>query len=120
MGRRGTFRCAQRQPALRLLGWGQEWSEKREAAKYWQKQTRILLDAAGFPNATSHKFCHSLAIEMISHGATFEDVAAALGNTVGVVAKSTRMNGSKSATGRRMTLSRPLGRSRMYDRRSDA
>ncbi len=62
-------------------------SEKREAVKYWQKQMRILLDAAGFPKATSHKFRHTLAIEMIHHGATFEDVAAALGNTVGVVAK---------------------------------
>lgn len=62
-------------------------AEKRDAVKYWQKQVRALLDAAGFPNATSHKFRHTLAIEMIRHGATFEDVAAALGNTVGVVAK---------------------------------
>jgi integrase/recombinase XerD len=62
-------------------------SEKREAVKYWHKQIRTLLDKAGFPNATGHKFRHTLAIEMIRHGATFEDVAAALGNTVGVVAK---------------------------------
>ena len=62
-------------------------AEKRDAVKYWQKQVRALLDAAGVPNATSHKFRHTLAIEMIRHGATFEDVAAALGNTVGVVAK---------------------------------
>lgn len=62
-------------------------TEKRDAVKYWQKRVRALLDAAGFPNATSHKFRHTLAIEMIRHGATFEDVAAALGNTVGVVAK---------------------------------
>jgi len=61
--------------------------EKREAVKYWQKQIRTLLDCAGFPKATSHKFRHTLAIEMIRHGATFEDVAAALGNTVGVVAR---------------------------------
>jgi integrase len=62
-------------------------AEKRDAVKHWQKQIRALLDAAGLPNATSHKFRHTLAIEMIRHGATFEDVAAALGNTVGVVAK---------------------------------
>ena len=61
--------------------------EKREAVKHWQKKIRTLLDAAGLPDATSHKFRHTLAIEMIHHGATFEDVAAALGNTVGVVAK---------------------------------
>jgi integrase/recombinase XerD len=61
--------------------------EKREAVKYWQKQIRALLDRAGFPDATSHKFRHTLAIQMIQAGATFEDVAAALGNTVGVVAK---------------------------------
>ncbi len=61
--------------------------EKRDAVKYWQKQVRALLDKAGLPEATSHKFRHTLAIEMIRHGATFEDVAAALGNTVGVVAK---------------------------------
>jgi site-specific recombinase XerD len=61
--------------------------ERREAVKYWQKQVRTLLDVAGFPNATSHKFRHTLAIEMIRHGATFEDVAAALGNSVAVVAK---------------------------------
>jgi integrase/recombinase XerD len=62
-------------------------AEKREAVKYWQKQVRALLDAAGLPDATSHKLRHTFAIEMIRHGATFEDVAAALGNTVGVVAK---------------------------------
>lgn len=61
--------------------------EKREAVKYWQKQIRILLDKTGFPDATSHKFRHTLAIEMIRAGASFEDVAATLGNTVGVVAK---------------------------------
>jgi hypothetical protein len=33
-------------------------SEKRDAVKHWQKQMRTLLDAAGFPNATSHKFRH--------------------------------------------------------------
>jgi len=62
-------------------------TEKRDAVKLWQKRVRALLDDAGFPNATSHKFRHTLAIEMIRHGASFEDVAAALGNTVGVVAK---------------------------------
>lgn len=62
-------------------------AEKRDAVKYWQKQVRALLDKAGLPDATSHKFRHTLAIEMIRHGATFEDVAAALGNTVAVVAK---------------------------------
>jgi integrase/recombinase XerD len=61
--------------------------EKRDAVKFWQKRVRALLDQAGLPNATSHKFRHTMAIEMIRHGATFEDVAAALGNTVGVVAK---------------------------------
>jgi integrase len=61
--------------------------EKRDAVKHWQKQIRALLDAAGLRNATSHRFRHTLAIEMIRHGATFEDLAAALGNTVGVVAK---------------------------------
>lgn len=64
-----------------------EVNEKRVVTRYWQRWIRALLDAAGFPNATSHKFRHTLAIEMIRHGATFEDVAAALGNTVGVVAK---------------------------------
>jgi site-specific recombinase XerD len=61
--------------------------EKREAVKYWQKQIRKLLDKAGHPKAASHKFRHTLAIEMIRHGASFEDVAAALGNSVAVVAK---------------------------------
>lgn len=67
-------------------GDGEE-TEKRDAVKYWQKWIRALLDTAGLPEATSHKFRHTLAIEMIRHGASFEDVAAALGNTVGVVAK---------------------------------
>jgi len=64
-----------------------EEADKRQAVKYWQKWIRALLDTAGLPDATSHKFRHTLAIEMIRHGASFEDVAAALGNTVGVVAK---------------------------------
>jgi integrase/recombinase XerD len=55
--------------------------------KFFQRYMRTLLDKAGLPEATSHRFRHTLAIEMIRHGATFEDVAAALGNTVGVVAK---------------------------------
>jgi len=55
--------------------------------KYFQRYMRTLLDKAGLPNATSHKFRHTLAIEMIRHGASFEDVAATLGNTVAVVAK---------------------------------
>jgi integrase/recombinase XerD len=75
-------------------------TEKRDAVKNWQKQVRALLDAAGFPNATSHKFRHTLAIEMIRHGATFEDVAAALGNTVGVVAKFYSHEWSKVRQGR--------------------
>ena len=62
-------------------------AEKRDAVKFWQKQVRALLDSLGLPSATSHRFRHTLAIEMIRHGATFEDVAAALGNTVAVVAK---------------------------------
>jgi len=66
---------------------GNEEAEKRKATGYWHKWIRALLDAAALPNATSHMFRHTLAIEMIRHGATFEDVAAALGNTVGVVAK---------------------------------
>jgi hypothetical protein len=61
--------------------------EKRRASNHWDKWIRALLDAAGFPDATSHKFRHTLAIEMIHHGASFEDVAAALDNTVAVVAK---------------------------------
>jgi site-specific recombinase XerD len=61
--------------------------EKRDGVKYWQKIIRRLLDAAGLPNATSHQFRHTLAIEMIRNGARFEDVAAALGNTVQVVAR---------------------------------
>jgi integrase/recombinase XerD len=55
--------------------------------KYFQRYMRTLLDKASLPNATSHKFRHTLAIEMIRHGASFEDVAATLGNTVAVVAK---------------------------------
>jgi site-specific recombinase XerD len=74
--------------------------EKREAVKYWQKQIRTLLDKAGFPKATSHKFRHTLAIEMIRHGATFEDVAAALGNSVGVVAKFYSHEWEKVRTGK--------------------
>jgi hypothetical protein len=60
---------------------------KRRATAIWQKWIRALLDCAGLPNATSHMFRHTLAIEMIRHGASFEDVAAALGNTVAVVAR---------------------------------
>ena len=55
--------------------------------KYFQRYMRTLLDKAGLPDASSHKFRHTLAIEMIRHGASFEDVAATLGNTVAVVAK---------------------------------
>ena len=62
-------------------------TEKRKAVTYWHKWIRALLDTAGLPDATSHKFRHTLGIEMIRHGGTFEDVAAALGNTVAVVAK---------------------------------
>jgi integrase/recombinase XerD len=62
--------------------------QKRSVSeKYFQRYMRTLLDKAGLPNATSHKFRHTLAIEMIRHGASFEDVAATLGNTVAVVAK---------------------------------
>lgn len=75
-------------------------AEKRDAVKFWQKQLRALLDKAGFPDATSHKFRHTLAIEMIRHGATFEDVAAALGNTVAVVAKFYSHEWSKVRQGR--------------------
>jgi site-specific recombinase XerD len=60
---------------------------KRKATAIWHKWIRALLDCAGMPNATGHMFRHTLAIEMIRHGASFEDVAAALGNTVAVVAK---------------------------------
>jgi integrase/recombinase XerD len=74
--------------------------QKRNAAKFWQKAIRSLLDAAGVPNATSHKFRHTLAIEMIRHGATFEDVAAALGNTVAVVGKFYSHEWSKVRQGR--------------------
>src|SRR5439155_19895340 len=62
-------------------------AEKRDGVKYWQKQIRQLLDAAGLPDATSHMFRHTLAIELIRSGATFEDVAGCLGNTVAVVSK---------------------------------
>ena len=61
--------------------------DKRVGVQHWAKQIRTLLNSAGLREATSHKFRHTLAIEMIRHGATFEDVAAALGNTVAVVAK---------------------------------
>jgi len=74
--------------------------EKRDAVKFWQKRVRALLDSAGLPNATSHKFRHTLAIEMIRHGASFEDVAAALGNTVAVVAKFYSHEWSKVRQGR--------------------
>ena len=57
--------------------------EKQDAVKHWQKQIRALLDAAGLPNATSHKFRHTLAIEMIRHAATFQDVAAVLATRCG-------------------------------------
>jgi integrase/recombinase XerD len=55
--------------------------------KFFQRYMRTLLDKAALPSATSHKFRHTLAIEMIRHGASFEDVAAVLGNTVAVVAR---------------------------------
>jgi site-specific recombinase XerD len=55
--------------------------------KYFQRYMRTLLDKAGLLDATSHKFRHTLAIEMIRHGASFEDVATTLGNTIPVVAK---------------------------------
>jgi len=55
--------------------------------KFFQRYMRTLLDQAELPKATSHRFRHTLAIEMIRHGASFEDVAATLGNTVAVVAK---------------------------------
>jgi integrase/recombinase XerD len=55
--------------------------------KFFQRYMRTLLDKAGLPNATGHQFRHTLALEMIRHGASYEDVAAALGNTVAVVAR---------------------------------
>jgi integrase len=75
-------------------------AEKREAVKFWQKQIRMLLDAAGFPKATSHKFRHTFAIEIIRHGGTFEDVAAALGNTVQVVSDFYSHEWAKVRTGK--------------------
>jgi site-specific recombinase XerD len=62
--------------------------QKRDVSeKFFQRYIRTLLDQAGLPNATGHRFRHTLAIEMIRHGASYEDVAATLGNTVAVVAK---------------------------------
>jgi len=75
--------------------------EKRIAVTYWHKWIRALLNTSGLPDATSHKFRHTLAIEMIRHGATFEDVAAALGNTVAVVAKFYSHEWAKVRQGRR-------------------
>jgi site-specific recombinase XerD len=77
--------------------------------KFFQRYMRTLLDKAGLPNATGHKLRHTLAIEMIRHGASYEDVAAALGNTVAVVANFYRTNGPRSAKARRTRRYKPLG-----------
>lgn len=42
---------------------------------------------SGVPNAGTHRFRHTLATELLERGATFEDVAAVLGNTAKVVEK---------------------------------
>jgi hypothetical protein len=56
--------------------------------KYRQKRVRALLNDAGLPNATSHKFRHKLAIEMIRHTALrLKTWPLRWENTVGVVAK---------------------------------
>jgi integrase len=63
-------------------------AEKRSVVITWHAHLKEIFKAAGLPDATAHKFRHTLAIEMIRHGASFEDVAAALGNTQGRTDKS--------------------------------
>ena len=50
-----------------------------------------MLDAvfrrSGVRDAHSHRFRHTLATEMLAHGATYEDVAAVLGNSPAIVRK---------------------------------
>jgi hypothetical protein len=72
------------------IHWGESGVDEQKRAvseKLIQRFIRTLLHQAGLLDATRHRLRHTRAIEMIRHEASFEDVAATLGNTVAVVAK---------------------------------
>ena len=57
------------------------------AADLWRRRIKILCKAAKVAPDHPHRFRHSLAADLLSKGATVEDVAAVLGNSPAVVMK---------------------------------
>lgn len=56
-------------------------------ADLWRRRIKILCKAAGVMPDHPHRFRHSLAADLLSKGASVEDVAAILGNSPAIVMK---------------------------------
>ena len=63
-------------------------SERGETVSdYWRDQLAKVFDAAGIKGGHPHRFRHSLAVNMLNHGSSAEDVALVLGNSPQIVTK---------------------------------
>jgi integrase len=49
------------------------------------RSLRAVFKSSGVPNAHAHRFCHTLATELLGRGASFEEVADVLGNSPEIV-----------------------------------
>ncbi|HMH15196.1 MAG TPA: tyrosine-type recombinase/integrase [Edaphobacter sp.] len=62
-------------------------SKPRSMKKSADDTLRSVFRASGVKGAHAHRFRHTLATELLENGASFEDVADVLGNTVDIVRK---------------------------------
>ena len=56
-------------------------------ADLWRRRIKILCKAAGVMPDHPHRFRHSFAADLLSKGASVEEVAAILGNSPAIVSK---------------------------------
>ena len=52
---------------------------------YWRDQIKKVFEYLGIKNPHPHRFRHTLAVNMLNHGSSVEDVAAVLGNSPAIV-----------------------------------
>lgn len=62
-------------------------SKKRSLSKSVDETLRAVFKRSGVPSAHAHRFRHTLATELLGEGASFEDIADILGNSVEIVIK---------------------------------